>query len=57
MSQAGVRVAAVTAKNKLRRMVAHNLHGVAFSSQCTGDAMEAENGIADVEGPGWLRDA
>ncbi len=48
MSQAGVRVAAVTAKDKLRRMVAHNLHGIAFSSQCAGDATQAENGIADV---------
>ncbi len=49
MSQAGVRVAAVTAKDKLRRMLAHNLRGIAFSSQCAGEATEVENGISGVE--------
>ncbi|MGX7709367.1 phosphonoacetate hydrolase [Methylobacterium sp. Gmos1] len=49
MSQVGVRVAAVTAKDKLRRMLSHNLHGISFSSQCARDATEAENGIGDVE--------
>ena len=49
MSQAGVRVAAVTAKDKLRRMLSHNLRGIAFSSQCAGEATEAENGIGGVE--------
>lgn len=49
MSHAGVRVAAVTAKDKLRRVLAHNLKGISFSSQCADQANEIENGIADVE--------
>jgi phosphonoacetate hydrolase len=49
MSHAGVRVAAVAAKDKLRRMLAHGLSGIAFSSQCADTASLAENGIEDVE--------
>lgn len=49
-SQAGVRTAAVTAKDKLRKMLAHNLKGIAFSSQCADCCTIEENGITDVEG-------
>ncbi len=49
LSQAGVRTAAVTAKDKLRKMLAYNLKGIAFSSQCADQCTIEENGIADVE--------
>lgn len=49
MSQSGVRVAAVTAKDKLRRMLSHKLQGISFSSQCANEATVKENGIGDVE--------
>jgi phosphonoacetate hydrolase len=48
-SQAGVRTGAVTAKDKLRKMLAYNLKGIAFSSQCADQCTIEENGIADVE--------
>lgn len=50
MSRAGVRVAAVTAKDKLRKMLGHRMEsGICFSSEKAGSATMAENGIADVE--------
>jgi phosphonoacetate hydrolase len=49
MAQAGVATAAVTAKDKLRLMLARGLRGIAFSSERADRATEAENGIADVE--------
>jgi phosphonoacetate hydrolase len=48
-SQAGVRTAAVTAKDKLRKMLAYNLQGISFSSQCADCCTIEENGITDVE--------
>jgi phosphonoacetate hydrolase len=48
-SHAGVRTAAVTAKDKLRQMLAYNLQGISFSSQCADRCTIEENGIADVE--------
>lgn len=50
LSEIGVKVAAVTAKDKLRKMLAHNLDGIAFSSQCADQVSESENGISDAEG-------
>ena len=41
MSQAGVATAAVTAKDKLRRMLGHGLDGVCFSSECADADAEA----------------
>ncbi len=41
MSQAGVATAAVTAKDKLRRMLGHGLDGVCFSSECADAGVEA----------------
>jgi phosphonoacetate hydrolase len=49
MSHAGVKVAAVTAKDKLCKMLGHNLKGIAFSSQLADTCTIAENGITDVE--------
>ena len=50
MAQAGVRTAAVTAKDKLRLMLARGLDGINFSSEKADRATLADNGIADVEG-------
>jgi phosphonoacetate hydrolase len=49
MSQAGVAVAAITAKDKLRRMLGHNVRGICFSSEFADRCTEAEHGIAEVE--------
>lgn len=50
MSRAGVRVAAVTAKDKLRKMLGHRMEGgICFSSEKAGSATLAENGIDGVE--------
>ena len=50
MSRASVRVAAITAKDKLRKMLGHRLEGgICFSSEKAGSATLAENGIDDVE--------
>jgi len=48
-SQAGVKTVAVTAKDKLRLMLAHNLKGISFSSQYADRCTLADNGITDVE--------
>lgn len=56
MANAGVRVAAVTAKDKLRKIINHGLSpdkgAICFSSQCAGECTLEEHGIADVEE--WL---
>src|SRR5258708_4690155 len=53
MSQAGVPTAAITAKDKLRRMLGRGLDiargGICFSSEQAGRCTLAEHGIADVE--------
>jgi phosphonoacetate hydrolase len=49
MSKAGVKTAAVTAKDKLRLMLARGLDGINFSSEHADRATLAQNGIADVE--------
>ena len=49
MSHAGVKTAAVTAKDKLRLMLARGLEGINFSSEHADRATEAGNGIANVE--------
>jgi phosphonoacetate hydrolase len=50
MSRAGVRVTAITAKDKLRKMLGHRMSGgICFSSEKAGSATLAENGIEDVE--------
>ncbi|KAE8306829.1 alkaline-phosphatase-like protein [Aspergillus transmontanensis] len=54
MSQRGVRVAAITAKDKLRKILAHGLNGdaICFSAEKAAECTLAENGIVDVEQ--WL---
>jgi len=49
MSQAGIPTAAVTAKDKLRRMLGHGVRGISFSSEAADRATLAENGIEAVE--------
>ena len=46
MSQQGVATAAVTAKDKLRRLLGHGLDGVCFSSECADAGVEAMVGRA-----------
>jgi phosphonoacetate hydrolase len=50
MSHAEVRVAAITAKDKLRKMLGHRMEGgICFSSEKAGRTTLAENGIENVE--------
>jgi phosphonoacetate hydrolase len=49
LADAGVRVAAITAKDKLRKMLGVGLKGICFSSERARDATRAENGIDNVE--------
>lgn len=49
MADAGVKAAAVTAKDKLRLMLARGLKGINFSSEKADRATLADNGIGDVE--------
>ena len=56
MGKAGVRVAAITAKDKLRRIINHGLKpaegAICFSAQNAGECSLSEHGINDVEK--WL---
>jgi len=47
-SQAGAKVAAVTAKDKLRKALGHKLDGIAFSAEKADEATDAENGISAI---------
>lgn len=53
MSNRGVRVAAVTAKDKLRKIIGHGLNAengaICFSSEKAKSCTLAEHGVADVE--------
>jgi phosphonoacetate hydrolase len=49
MSQAGVATAAITAKDKLRKMLGHGWRGVCFSSEFADKCMVEEHGIGDAE--------
>jgi phosphonoacetate hydrolase len=50
MSKRGVRVAAVTAKDKLRKILHHDIrNGICFSSEYANKCTLAENGIENVE--------
>lgn len=46
-ARAGARVAAVTAKDKLRRLLGHEMSGVCFSAEKANETTAAEHGIAD----------
>jgi phosphonoacetate hydrolase len=49
MSQAGVATAAITAKDKLRKMLGHGWRGICFSSEFADKCTVEEHGIADAE--------
>ena len=44
---AGARVAVVTAKDKLRRLLGHRMSGVCFSAEKANETTTAEHGVAD----------
>jgi phosphonoacetate hydrolase len=48
LADAGRRVAVVTAKDKLRKLLGHRMQGICFSSERADQVTEAENGIAEV---------
>ena len=47
-ADAGAKVAVVTAKDKLRRLLGHKLKGICFSSEKSDQVSKAENGIDDA---------
>ncbi len=47
-ADAGAKVAVVTAKDKLRRLLGHKLRGICFSSEKAAEATIPDNGIDDV---------
>ncbi|NWB27991.1 phosphonoacetate hydrolase [Pseudomonas gingeri] len=49
LSQAGIAVAAITAKDKLRKVLGHHLKGICFSSEKAGTCTLEEHGIDDVQ--------
>ncbi|MDR7483595.1 MAG: phosphonoacetate hydrolase [Armatimonadota bacterium] len=49
-ADAGARVAVVTAKDKLRRLLGHGLRGICFSSEKADQTTEAEHGLDDAVG-------
>jgi len=49
-SHRGAKVAAVTAKDKLRGLLGHRLQGICFSAEKANDVTRAANGIDDVLG-------
>lgn len=48
LAAAGCKVAVVTAKDKLRRLLGHQMQGICFSSEYADKATLAENGIENV---------
>ncbi len=46
-SRAGAKVAVVTAKDKLRRLLGHRMKGICFSAEKANQTSKAENGITD----------
>ncbi|MGO4389995.1 phosphonoacetate hydrolase [Variovorax sp. M-6] len=49
-ADAGAKVAVVTAKDKLRKLLGHRMKGICFSSEKADQVTLAENGIDDVLG-------
>jgi phosphonoacetate hydrolase len=47
-SQAGAKVAVITAKDKLRKLLGHGMKGICFSSEKADQVTLAENGIENV---------
>ncbi len=48
MARAGVPTVIITAKDKLRRLLGHDLKGICFSAERAAEATRAENGIDRV---------
>ncbi len=48
LAEAGKRVAVVTAKDKLRKLLGHQMKGICFSSEKADQVTLEENGITDV---------
>jgi phosphonoacetate hydrolase len=48
LAEAGASVAVVTAKDKLRRLLGHELTGICFSSEKADATTEAEHGLTDA---------
>ena len=46
-SSAGAKVAVVTAKDKLRKLLGHGMRGICLSAEKANETTEAENGVAD----------
>jgi phosphonoacetate hydrolase len=49
-SDAGAKVAVITAKDKLRKLLGHRMTGICFSSEKADHVSLAENGIENVQG-------
>jgi phosphonoacetate hydrolase len=49
-SDAGAKVAVITAKDKLRKLLGHRMKGICFSSEKADEVTLAENGIENVLG-------
>jgi phosphonoacetate hydrolase len=47
-ADAGAKVAVITAKDKLRKLLGHQMKGICFSSEKAGEVTLAENGIEKV---------
>ena len=47
-SAAGAKVAVITAKDKLRKLLGHQMKGICFSSECADKVTLAENGMVNV---------
>ena len=47
-ARAGLQVAVVTAKDKLRALLGHGLRGICFSAECADQARPETHGIGDV---------
>jgi phosphonoacetate hydrolase len=48
LADAGRSVAVITAKDKLRKLLGHNMKGICFSAEKADEATHAENGISGV---------
>jgi phosphonoacetate hydrolase len=48
LADAGLSVAVVTAKDKLRKLLGHGMKGICFSAEKADEVSMAENGITDV---------
>src|SRR5690348_1262343 len=48
LARSGAKVAVVTAKDKLRALLGHELTGICFSSEKAGEARRETHGLSDV---------